>query len=121
MAIVLIVEEDKIFSKPLTETLRKSGYEVEIAADGATALKILPAVHPDLIILDLVLPEMHGLEFLRKIQEPASEFKNIPVVILSNLTGDEDSIKKMGLEVAGYFIKTKTSLKEFIAQIKSIL
>ena len=73
------------------------------------------------LILDIVLPKLNGIVFLKKIQEAGSEFNNIPVIIISNLSGNKESIEQMGLHIAEYFVKTVGSLKELTAKIKSIL
>lgn len=118
---IFVVEDEEILAQSLTEYLRNESYEVEVAHDGETALQILPTVRPDLIILDIVLPKLNGIVFLKKIQEAGSEFNNIPVIIISNLSGNKESIEQMGLHIAEYFVKTVGSLKELTAKIKSIL
>ena len=118
---IFVVEDEEILAQSLTEYLRNESYEVEVAHDGETALQILPTVRPDLIILDIVLPKLNGIVFLKKIQEASSEFNNIPVIIISNLSGNKESIEQMGLHIAEYFVKTVGSLKELTAKIKSIL
>ena len=101
--------------------MRKKDYIVEVAYNGREALEKLPVVKPDLILLDLVLPELSGIDFLKEIQKDGSEFTNIPVLVLTNLQGDEENFQKLGLRIIGYFVKANTSLDELSKKIKEIL
>ncbi|MBI2075400.1 MAG: response regulator [Candidatus Harrisonbacteria bacterium] len=86
------------------------------------ALKVLGTLTPDLILLDIVLPEMNGVTFLKTIQQGSpAPFKNIPVIVFSNLVGEKAWIEEMGLHVADYLVKANSSLAEVAARVKKIL
>lgn len=118
---IFFIEDEEALAQSLSESLRNSGFIMEIAHTGTEALKTLPIVRPDLILLDLILPEMSGIDFLKEIQKSGSEFVDIPVIVLTNLQGDEGNFEKMGLKVRGYFVKANTSLKELTNKIKETL
>lgn len=115
------MEEEKIIVDALSEFLRSHGYLIEIAHNGEEALRNLPVVRPDLVLLDIILPEMNGIDFLKQVQKPGSEFADIPVLVLTNLQGDEKNFQKMGFKIAGYFVKANTPLQELSRKIKEIL
>jgi len=118
---IFIVEDEELLSQALTEYLRERGYATEVAHDGEEALRILPSVRPDLIILDLILPKMSGVDFLKKIREGDSEFRLTPVIVISNLSGDKEHFEQMGLSISAYFTKNTSSLKELTDKIASLL
>src|SRR3989338_2138596 len=116
---LFLIEDDKALIETISEFLRSKGYIIETSYNGEEALKMLPVVRPDLILLDLILPEMNGIDFLKKIQLDNTEFANIPVLVLTNLQGDEETFQKLGLKIDGYFIKANTSLEELSKKIKA--
>lgn len=118
---IFFVEDEKALVETLSEFLRSRGYIVEVAYNGSDALKMLPVVRPDLILLDIVLPEMSGIDFLRQCQKKESDFAGIPVVVLTNLQGDEENFQKLGLRIEGYFVKANTNLEELARRVKEIL
>lgn len=118
---IFIIEDEESLAQSLSESLTKEGFIIEIAHNGTEAMKMLPVMRPDLILLDIILPEMSGIDFLRQIHKNGSEFADIPVIVLTNLYGDESNFEKLGLEVEGYFVKANTSLKELTHKIKETL
>lgn len=118
---IFLVEDEKPIVESLSASLRSNGYIIEPAYNGVEALQKLPVVRPDLILLDLVLPEMSGIDFLKEIQKSGSELADIPVLVLTNLQGDEQNFQKLGLKIAGYFVKANTPLEELDRKIKEVL
>lgn len=118
---IFFVEDEKALVKTLSEFLRAKGYRVDVAYNGVEALQILPTVKPDLILLDIILPEMSGIDFLKEVQKNGAEFANVPVLILSNLQGDEGNFKKLGLRIEGYFVKANTRLEGLAIKIEEAL
>lgn len=118
---IFFIEDEKPLVQSLSEFLHNRSYLVEAAYNGKEALEKLPIIRPDLILLDIVMPEMSGIDFLKQLQNGASEFANTPVIVLTNLQGDEENFKKLGLKVAGYFVKANTPLEELANKIKAIL
>lgn len=118
---IFIVEDEKSLVETLAAFLKTKGYDVESAYNGKQALVMMPTVKPDLILLDIIMPEMSGVDFLKELQKSGSDFMNIPVVILTNLQGDENGFKQMNLKISGYFVKANTSMEEMSKRIKEIL
>ncbi len=117
---VLVIEDDKYLCDIYRENLEGIGLKVIIAHNGVEGLKRIKKEKPDLILLDLVLPEKKGLDVLREIKED-KKLKNIPVIILSNLGEEEDIKKGIGLGASDYMVKIKFAPDEVIKKIKSIL
>lgn len=119
---ILIVEDEKSLVEALSKFLRDKNYAVEVAFNGKEALEKAFSFKPDFILLDIVLPEMSGIDFLTMIQKsPSSEFSDVPVMVLTNLQGDEDQFKKLGLRVVGYFVKANTPIGFVVDKIGKIL
>lgn len=118
---IFVVEDEEILANSVKEFLVGNGYDVEIAQNGAEALKKLPIVKPDIILLDIVLPEVNGVTFLKEMQKPDGEFKDVPVLVLTNLPGDLDSFRGMGVNANGYFVKANTKLEELAKTVKETL
>lgn len=113
---ILIVDDELLLIKGLKYSLEQDNYEVESALDGNEALRKILSVEYDMIILDLVLPEMDGLEVCQKIREKS----NVPILILS--AKDEDMNKILGLEYGADDYMTKPfNILELKARIKAIL
>ncbi len=113
---ILIVEDETTLQETLAYNLKKQGYEVETASDGATALQIARQSHPDLIILDIMLPGLDGFEVCRLLRQEMST----PILML---TAKDDEIDRVvGLEVGADDYMTKPfSMRELMARIKAML
>jgi len=119
---VLIIEDDKFLRKVLVRKISAEGYQIVEATDGEKGLKSVEEEKPDLVLLDLVLPEMNGFEVLAKIKKnPNHMISKIPVIVLSNL-GEEKDIKK-GLELGAddYLIKAYFTPGEILKKIENVL
>ncbi|MBF0450841.1 MAG: response regulator [Candidatus Magnetomorum sp.] len=90
---VLIIDDDPIIIKYLTTLFHDNGYETLVANDGLEGMTVLKSEKPDLITLDLEMPEEWGPRFYRKMAKE-SELKDIPVIVISGLSGSQYSIKK---------------------------
>ncbi|MDE2041118.1 MAG: response regulator [Patescibacteria group bacterium] len=101
---VLIIEDEPPILKVLSDQLTKEGVSVATAVDGAAGLELALKTHPDIILLDLILPVMHGLECLRKLrQDPWG--RDVPVVVLSNLSDKRRIAEAEDLGVKEYLLK----------------
>ncbi|MBA3302670.1 MAG: response regulator, partial [Acidimicrobiia bacterium] len=108
-AIVLVVEDDDLVGEVVARYLRRDGYAVEVARDGPSALRLAARVCPDLVVLDLGLPGMHGLDVLRCLREEALT----PVIVLSALGRESDLIT--GLETgADDYLAKPFSMEEMV-------
>ncbi|MGC8833217.1 MAG: response regulator transcription factor [Armatimonadota bacterium] len=113
---VLIVEDEETIADAVAYALSRSGYETDTALDGLEGLRKAKEEHPDLIILDLMLPGMDGLELCRELRAESS----VPIIMLT--ARHEEADRVIGLEVGAddYVIKP-FSMKELIARVKAVL
>ena len=113
---ILVVDDEKPISDIIKFNMVKEGYEVVTAFDGREALEMFEAEHPDILILDLMLPEMDGLEVARTIRKTS----NVPIIVLS--AKDNEFDKVIGLEIGADDYMTKPfSNRELQARVKAIL
>lgn len=119
--VIFVIEDEHSLADAIAEYLRSTGYEVKNAYNGSEALKMLESVKPDLILLDIVLPEMNGVAVLKAIQAETSRFKRIPIIVFSNLVGEKAWIEQMGLRVVDYLVKANNSLVDVAAKVKQAL
>jgi CheY-like chemotaxis protein len=118
---ILLVEDDKFLRRACEASLRQRGFDVIGATDGEAGLRLArEAPHPDVILLDLLMPKLPGIEVLRALKgEPAT--REIPVLILSNSSRDEDKREAVALGAAGYYVKANLSLKDLAAQVARLI
>lgn len=114
---ILIVEDEEILLKVLQEKLEKEKYKVELVVDGAEVLRRAKSFRPDLILLDLILPNKDGFEVLKELKLD-SGLKLIPVVVLSNLGQDEEIKRALQLGAVDYLVKTQHPINEIVEKVK---
>ena len=116
----MIVEDDKFFISLISKKLSDNGLPVIAANDGKSALELVVKENPDIIILDIMLPDMDGFEILKQIKQ-LPERINIPVVFLSNLGSREDIMKGKELGATNFLIKATVTMDEVLQEIVRIL
>ncbi len=119
MKTILIIEDESALQKTLGEILSQEGYEVLSALNGEIGLKLAQSKKPDLILLDLILPKIHGFDVLKKIKDNP-ETREIPVIVLTNLESIEDIKKAMELGATTYLVKANYSLEELTIKINQV-
>ncbi|MFA5162386.1 MAG: response regulator transcription factor [Elusimicrobiales bacterium] len=113
---ILVVEDEKNIAAALRYNLEKAGYIVAAAADGETALKLHEAGPPDLVLLDVMLPKVDGLEVCRRIRQKHST----PVIMLTAKKEELDRV--LGLELgADDYVSKPFSMRELLARVKAVL
>jgi two-component system response regulator RegX3 len=113
---ILLVEDEAAIADSVAYSMRNEGFEVEIAADGLSALSLYRSFYPDLIILDLMLPKLSGLDLCRTIRKESS----IPIIMLTAKTEEIDRV--LGLELgADDYVSKPFSIRELIARVKAVL
>jgi len=120
MKSILLIEDDPFLIDIYVTKLGESGFSVEVANDGELALRKLEEKKPDLVILDIVLPQIDGWEVLRKIKSNPG-LKDLKVIILSNLSQKEEVEKGIDLGSIKYLIKAHYTPSEVVAEIKQLL
>jgi len=118
LARILVIEDDPNITELLQYNLTKEGFEVKTAADGQKGVEEIEKKWPDLVILDLMIPYISGLEIC-KIMRSKKELAHIPVIIL---TAKEEEIDRIiGLEMgADDYVTKPFSIREFIARVKAL-
>jgi DNA-binding response OmpR family regulator len=117
---ILIIEDDRFLRELMVRKLKMENLEVVEAEDGAEGLKKIKEEKPDLVLLDLILPEMDGFEVLEQ-KRKDEEIKDIPVIILSNLGQKEEIDRGLQLGAKDYLVKAHFSPSEIVEKIKLFL
>jgi len=117
---ILIIEDEPGFRKIYKDFLESEGYAVKEADDGQKGLQMIRSVKPDLVLLDIVLPQMSGFDVLKAIRGDAST-KDLPIIIFSVL-GERDTVKK-GLELGAndFAVKGFYSPGEMLSKVRGLL
>ena len=117
---ILIVEDDAFLAGIYSSKFDKEGFEVLMAGDGEAGLKMAQSKHPDIMLLDILLPKLDGFEVLEKIK--ASEATcDIPVIMLTNLVQKEDVDKGIKLGAVDYLIKAHFIPSETVEKVRKVL
>jgi len=118
---ILVVEDDQALSRIYHEKLSESGFEVKDALDGDEGLELALKEHPDLIVLDLMLPKIDGMTVLRKLRDDEWG-RNVPVIIFSNLEENDVRLKDVTkYEPAYYLLKSDYTLLDLVLKIQEVL
>ena len=117
---ILFIEDEAALQKTLGELLRKQGYEVQSALNGEVGLELAKNQEFDLIILDLILPRISGLEVLEELKKD-QKTEDIPVIILTNIEHTPEIEKALELGATTYLVKANYSLEEVARKIKDSL
>lgn len=117
---VLIVEDDQLIFSILSRELIDAGFQVSNAYDGEQAVSVTKEVHPDLVLLDILLPRKNGFEVLAELKADV-ELAKIPVMILSNLGQPEDIQRGRDLGAVDYMVKVEFEPKQIVDKVRSIL
>lgn len=116
---ILVVEDDRFLRKAADAALRRHGYAVLTASDGETGLQVARAEHPDLVLLDLIMPGMQGFEVLKLLKDDAST-RSIPVIILSNLGQDSDVKAALEAGAVDYLVKANLALDMLVERVRAL-
>ena len=117
---ILIVEDDPLMSRMYQKIFTFEKYEVEMAQDGEEGLAKAVSANPTLIMLDVMMPKMNGLQVLEKLKTD-DRTKAIPVVMLTNLAGQQDAETALSKGAVKYLIKSEHEPKQVTDIVKEIL
>jgi DNA-binding response OmpR family regulator len=115
-ATLLIVEDDREFACLLRESLQDKGFQVLLADNGVDGLQSLQKHHPDLILLDVMMPGMDGWETCRSIRK----MSNVPIILVTGRREEEDKIRGLQLGADDYVVKP-FSIAELVARMETVL
>jgi DNA-binding response OmpR family regulator len=120
MKTILFIEDESTLQKTFGDILTQDKYKMISALNGEIGLRLAKSEKPDLILLDLVLPSMHGFEVLKRLKQDP-ETKKIPVIILTNLEKMEDVEEAIELGAKTYLVKTQYRIEEVMEKVKKAL
>ena len=110
---ILVVEDVNFLQKAIKEVLGDAGFEVILAADGEEGLDKALKKHPDLILLDILMPKMDGMQMLKHLRQD-SWGKKVPVVILTNLNSKDKLLEAAKEDVSDYYIKSDWEIEDLV-------
>ncbi|HEX2272310.1 MAG TPA: response regulator transcription factor [Acidimicrobiales bacterium] len=115
-AMILVIEDEESFVEALTVGLKREGFRVRVARDGAEGLTLFDVVQPDLVLLDVMLPKVSGIDVCRDIRARS----RVPIIMVSAKTSEIDTV--VGLEVgADDYVPKPYRLRELIARMRAAL
>jgi two-component system, OmpR family, response regulator RegX3 len=113
---VLVVEDEESFIDALTVGLRREGFRVQVARDGAQALDLFDAIDPDLVLLDVMLPKVSGIDVCRQLRKRSQ----VPIIMVTAKGAEIDTV--VGLEVgADDYVTKPYRLRELVARMRAVL
>lgn len=118
MSKILIAEDEEFIANLYKVNLEKHGVEAEVAGDGQAAIDALDRERPDLLLLDLLMPDKDGFQVLEHIMSKGYE---LPVVILTNLSQEIDKQKCQEMGAKDFFVKSDLSVEELWERISAYL
>lgn len=116
---VLIVEDEDIVARMYQAGLAHSSFQVTLARDGEEALTVMKAKKPDLVLLDIMMPKLNGIQVLERMKED-SELKSIPVIMMSNLSSPEDKAQALSKGASDYWVKRDVQPREIEKRVMEI-
>ncbi|MDO8577308.1 MAG: response regulator [Candidatus Wildermuthbacteria bacterium] len=120
MKTILVVEDESALQKALSDVLAQEGFGVISALDGEAGLRLAQEKKPGLILLDLILPKMNGLEVLEALKKDGAT-KQIPVIVLTNLEDMKNIQKAVDLGATTYLVKANYSLEEVLEKVRNTI
>ncbi|RTK95046.1 response regulator [Candidatus Saccharibacteria bacterium] len=120
MAHILIVEDETSLNEAYTIILKKEGYSISNAFNGVQALEAIKQTEPDLILLDLRMPQMDGVEFLRNLA-PLENYPAMKIIVFSNYDVQQDIDEAFKLGATHYMLKAWASPRELVKVVAQTL
>lgn len=120
MAKVLIVEDDPLVLRMYQKVLKFEGMEVFTAENGIDGIEAVKKHKPDLVLLDIMMPKMNGIEVLDRLKAD-KETADIPVIMLTNLSGEHDTDNAIKRGAVAYLVKSQYRPKEVVEKVKEVL
>ena len=120
---ILIVEDEMSQRKALVDKFTREGFHVLEARDGEEGFNVALTQHPHIILLDIVMPKMDGMTMLKKLRQENTWGKSVPVILLTNLSADDDKIIQgvAADEPAYYLVKSNWAINDVVEKVKERL
>lgn len=120
MATVMLVEDDPLIVRLYKKTLELEGFTVETADNGLSALEQIPLSRPDVILLDIMMPTMNGIEFLKRVEHEAGAGQT-PVIVLTNLADEDVKTEAATAGARLVLVKSQTEPDDVVDAVKQVL
>jgi CheY-like chemotaxis protein len=120
MVKIVLVEDEVLVARMYESSLTYEGFNVVVAMNGKQAVEMIQTEKPDLVLLDIMMPEMSGMEVLEIIKSDAAT-KGIPIVMLTNLSGKHDVESALAKGAMEYWVKSDLRPRELSDKVKKIL
>lgn len=120
MTKIAIIEDDSVINQMYRMKFEADGFEVQVADNGKSGIELVEKYQPDIILLDLQMPEMNGDQALARIRSK-DWGKNIPVIILTNLGAEESPKELKDLNIHSYIVKAEFTPSQVVARVKEVL
>lgn len=117
---ILIIEDDRFIAKMYQTKLSIEGYTVETAENGTQGIEKIKSFLPDLVLLDIIMPEMDGFGVLEAIRDDDT-INSTPVVVMSNLAQEDHLKRAKALGAKGYIVKSQLTPMDVVKKIKEVL
>jgi len=117
---ILVVEDDTVVSDSVAFTLREAGYYVDTTVSGRNGVQLALKNHPDLIIADLILPDINGAEMIAEIRRDVWG-KTAKVLVLTNINEEQIRNKLDDLDISSFLLKVDNTLKQISQEVSRIL
>ncbi len=116
MTLILAVDDESLYQHLLKVNLQKEGYDVITAGNGEEALEMVSNRHPDLVVLDIMMPKLDGISTCERIRQ----FSNVPIIILTARGEEQDRVKGLNVGADDYVVKP-FSATELVARVRAVL
>jgi len=119
---ILVVEDEPDMRQALVESLKHEGFEVIQAANGSEGLIEAHGGHPDLIILDILMPKMDGMEMMKKLRQQDEWGRKVSIILLTNLSADDKIMHGIVEDEPSYYlVKSDWKIPDVIAKVREML
>lgn len=117
---ILLAEDNQFILRSFKHIISENGYDIKTVSDGSHVVHEVVEYQPDVLILDLILPNMNGFDILKKLRSKV-EYANLPIIVATSLGQEEDKEKVMALGATDYIVKPHTTLQELLKMIESVI
>ena len=121
--LIEVVEDDTSLANVLQDKFKLEGFDAVMAKDGEEGLAVALSKHPDLILLDIMMPKMDGITMMKKLRNGDEWGKNVPIILLTNLSADDEKINWAIAENAPayYLMKSNWTINDLVEKIRERL
>ncbi len=117
---ILVIEDEHFIGELYMRALTKAGYNVKVVIDGNEGLKEASSDAYDIILLDIMVPNMTGIDILKKIHEPQNKPIHAKIIITTNLEQKEETRKEVEKQADGYIVKANVTPRELVGVLQSL-